>query len=125
MDQTLFTPQDISAFYEAITGRPASPSDLLRAGERVQNLERSFNLLHAGFGRADDLPPRKFVDIPVNKGVFAGEKIDPAGWNRMLDDYYRLHGWDAATGWPTAKCLSDLGLTDVAERLRQNGIDLA
>jgi aldehyde:ferredoxin oxidoreductase len=124
MDRSLFTPEDISTLYEDITGLPASPSDLLRAGERLQNLERSFNLLHAGFGRTHDLPPRKFVEIPVNKGAYAGEKIDPAGWNRMLDDYYRLYEWDAATGWPTLKCLSNLGLTDVAEKLRQNGVDL-
>ena len=124
MDRTLFTPEDISAFYEDITGRRTSPSELLKAGARVQNLERSFNLLHAGFGRSDDMPPLKFVDIPVNKGVYAGEKIDLAGWNRMLDDYYRLHGWEVSTGWPTKKCMSDLGLDDVEERLRRNGVDL-
>ena len=125
MDRTLFTPGDIADFFEDVTGRKTSPAELLEAGERIQNLERAYNLLHAGFGRSDDMPPAKFVDIPVNNGVFKGEALDIDKWNIMLDEYYRLRHWDIQTGWPTRKCLSDLGLDAVSDKLRNAGIDLA
>lgn len=122
MDITVFVPEDIAGFLNDITGRSYSSEELLDAGERLQNLERSFNLLHAGFGRADDMPPRKFTDIPVNEGIYKGEKLDTDKWNQMLDEYYELHGWDRITGWPTKKRLLDLGLDVVVDRLAKNGI---
>jgi len=125
MDRTLFTPEDIAVFFQDVTGRKTSPEELLEAGERIQNLERAYNLLHAGFGRSDDMPPAKFVDIPVNNGVFKGEALNIDKWNKMLDEYYRLHHWDIQTGWSTRKCLSDLGLDAVSDKLRNAGIDLA
>ncbi len=124
MDRTLFVPDDIADMLTDITGKAYSREDLFTAGESVQNLERSFNLLHAGFGRENDLPPRKFVEIPVNDGIFKGEKLDMDQWNKMLDQYYQGHGWDVETGWPTKKGLLDLGLDAVVEKLTRNGIDL-
>ena len=35
-------------------------------------------------------------------------------WNKMLDDYYRSHGWDKR-GLPELETLVNLGLSDVAE----------
>jgi aldehyde:ferredoxin oxidoreductase len=35
----------------------------------------------------------------------------------MVYDYYRLMGWDAKTGKPLRRTLSDLGLEDVAADL--------
>jgi len=57
MDQTLFSPEDIAVFFNDITGKYTSANRLLETGEALQNLERSFNLLHSGFGRSDDYPP--------------------------------------------------------------------
>lgn len=36
-------------------------------------------------------------------------KIDPAKYNRMLDEYYDLRGWDRETSYPTRKTLEDFG----------------
>jgi len=37
----------------------------------------------------------------------------------MKDEYYRLHGWDLSTGWPTLKTLEELGLNEFsAEALK-------
>ena len=107
-----------------VTDRDPGEKEFHQAGESVQNLERSFNVLHAGFGRSDDMPPLKFVDIPVNKGVYTGEKIALAKWNQMLDEYYQHYGWDIETGWPTKKRLLGLGLDTVVEKLQKNGITL-
>ncbi len=124
-DLNLFTPTDIAGLLDALTGQSYSPEELLTAGERLQNMERSFNLLHAGFGRQDDMPPEKLSKIPVNAGVFKGERLDEDGWNKMLDEYYDLHGWDKVTGWPTKERLSALGLDEVISRLAENGIILS
>ncbi len=37
----------------------------------------------------------------------------------MLDDYYRIRGWDETLGWPTAEKLRSLGLPDVARDLEK------
>jgi aldehyde:ferredoxin oxidoreductase len=58
---------------------------------------------------------------PVNSGPFAGEILHEDQWNRVLDEYYSLQCWDRATGQQTEKCLIDLGLSDVARKLRTYG----
>jgi aldehyde:ferredoxin oxidoreductase len=124
-DITLFRPEDIAGFLNDITGMNYVAEDLLNAGERLQNLERSFNVLHAGFNRSDDMPPRKFIDIPVDKGLYEGERLDVERWNQMLDEYYELHDWEKTTGWPTQKRLVSLGLEAVVHKLANNGIILS
>jgi aldehyde:ferredoxin oxidoreductase len=37
----------------------------------------------------------------------------------MLDEYYRLRGWDVSTGWPTKEKLRELGLEEIIEQLYQ------
>lgn len=124
-DIDLMVPEDIAKLLNDITGKNYSPEELLNAGEILQNLEKSFNLLHAGFGRSHDMPPRKFTDIPVNEGIYKGERLHPDKWNQMLDEYYELHGWDRVTGWPTKKRLLSLGLDVVADKLSKNCIILS
>jgi aldehyde:ferredoxin oxidoreductase len=78
---------------------------LIEIGERIWNLERLFNL-KAGFTRADDTLPKRFLEEPANSGTAKGWvcKLD-----EMLPDYYALRGWDEE-GVPTAKTLKRLGL---------------
>ena len=124
MDITLFQPEDIAQFFYELTGVKQSKEELMQAGRRLQNLERAFNLLHAGYGRQDDMPPEKLVAVPVSAGPYKGEKLDLQKWNTMLDEYYTHHRWDIKTGRPTKKCLSDLGLEYVIEKLNQNNIEI-
>ena len=124
MDIDLFRPEEIAGFYNDLTGENQSGESLMQKGEILQNLERAFNVLHAGFGRQDDMPPKKFAEIPVSGGIYKGEKIDWEKWNRMLDEYYDLHGWDRESGWPTVQTLMALGLERVVKKLFQEGISL-
>jgi aldehyde:ferredoxin oxidoreductase len=39
----------------------------------------------------------------------------------MLDRFYELNGWDKKTGWPTRQGLKELGLDEVAARLKKVG----
>ena len=124
MDRTLFTPEDIALFLNDITGKDYSAEELLKAGEVLQNLERSFNLLHAGFGRSDDMPPRKLTEILVKKGTYEGERLHLDKWNKMLEEYYELHGWEKMNGRPKKERLSALGLDFVVEKFARNDINL-
>jgi aldehyde:ferredoxin oxidoreductase len=110
---------EIACLVSAATGRQTDAAELLEIGRRSHNLQKAFNTLHAGFTRQDDLPPRRFLEEPIRSGPFAGAKLDLAKWNRLLDDYYELHGWDQATGWQTRACLEQLGLHSVADQLEK------
>ena len=104
---------DIAAALEAATGMEMDVERLKRIGERIYNLQRCYNVLH-GITRADDCLPRRFTDEPSPSGNARGQVID---LEPMLDEYYRLRGWDPITGWPTPEKLRELGLEDAVERL--------
>ena len=82
----------------------------MRVGERIHNIEKAFNTLHAEFSRKDDYPPQKFLDERIQSGPRKGEKLSLEKWDEMLDEYYELHGWDKETARPTAETLKALGL---------------
>jgi aldehyde:ferredoxin oxidoreductase len=89
----------------AVTGVPCSTGDLIRAGERIWNLERLYNL-REGFTRTDDTLPRRLLEEPAPDGP-------SKGWvshlPEMLEEYYRFRGWDEE-GVPTPRKLKELGL---------------
>jgi aldehyde:ferredoxin oxidoreductase len=85
------------------------------------NLEKAFNLRHTDFDRKDDMPTPRDLKEPIPTGSLAGWKLDEGKWNRMLDEYYDLHGWDRKTSYPKRKTLEDLGLGDVANDLEKIG----
>jgi aldehyde:ferredoxin oxidoreductase len=109
---------------ELVTGISWSPEELMRAGERIQTVERMYNLVHGGFDRKDDMPPRKLMDTSVSDGRYRGEHLDEEHWNRMLDEYYRLHSWDIPTGQPTEHALREIGLSNLIESASGAGIEL-
>jgi aldehyde:ferredoxin oxidoreductase len=51
-----------------------------------------------------------------------GEVVDRGEFERMMDEYYRLRGWDAATGLQTRAKLVELGLGEVADDLEQRNL---
>jgi len=91
-----------------------STDELMQVGERIVTLERLF-LQREGVDRSWDTLPDRYFEEPMESGHFKGEKIDRDAFNRMLDEYYRFHGWDVATGAPQAESLRDLGLDQVLQ----------
>ena len=77
----------------------------MKAGERIFNLERLFNL-GAGFTRKDDTLPERFLKEPLPEGPAKGKV---AMLDEMLPEYYVLRGWDKS-GRPTENKLKELGL---------------
>ncbi len=88
-------------------------AEALRAkGERIFTLERLFNLA-AGFGRADDSLPQRFLKEPAPHGVNAGRT---SAVPEMLPVYYELREWDAE-GRPTPALLERVGLMEEGRRI--------
>lgn len=117
-DPDLLTPEDYASLFTLATGVEYSPDDLMLKGQRVHNIEKAFNSLHAGFEREDDLPPIRFIE-PEPSELSASARIDRGKWNKMLDEYYELQGWDPSTGQQTEAGLRSLGLEFVAQKLKK------
>lgn len=100
---------EIREMLRVITGWTMSEAELLRVGERIYNLERML-AVRDGVSRKDDtLPPRLLLE-PLPE--LPESKLDPAALERMLDEYYRLRGWDQQ-GRPTEEKLKELGLPEI------------
>jgi aldehyde:ferredoxin oxidoreductase len=112
---------ELAELYSAATGWETSVDDLKRIMMRQVNLEKALNLRFTHFDRKDDLPTPRDLHEPIKTGNLAGWKMDEDKYNRMLDDYYDLHGWDRETSYPRRETLIDLGLGYVAEDLAKIG----
>ena len=48
-----------------------------------------------------------------------GKTVSAEEFNCLVDNYYRLRGWDLKTGWPTRETYEKYGLKDVADELEK------
>jgi len=88
----------------------ANKDALLKVGERIVNLERAFNV-REGFGRKDDVYPKRFTTEHLKRGAQADESIIK-NFEGMLDEYYAIRGWNSG-GVPTREKLESLGLKEI------------
>ncbi|MFC1995046.1 aldehyde ferredoxin oxidoreductase family protein [Chloroflexota bacterium] len=105
--------ETLAALYEAATGIIITPATLLKAGERIWNLQKTFNIRH-GWTRKDDLPNTWSPDIPI---IIEGESYGT--FNQMLDEYYDERGWDMKTGIPSVEKLREVGLDELCRASRE------
>lgn len=96
---------EIAAQLAANTGIDYTDESIVKIGERINNLERLFNL-KAGFTAADDTLPRRLLEVPISAGPSKGTI---SHLPEMLPKYYEARGWDAE-GVPTPETLNSLGL---------------
>ncbi len=99
--------KQITPFLHAATGIESlsSSEEVLRIGERVNNLARLFNLREGLTRELDTLPPRFFKE-PLKEGPCRDRVAD---LEQLIDEYYFVRGWDKA-GKPTDDKLKQLGL---------------
>ena len=100
------SPEDFCNQFNAVTGEHWTTEDLFRAGERIWNLERLFNL-EAGIDPAEDRLPRRLVSEPIPEGPSRGHVHHLA---ELLPSYYKERGWSEG-GIPTRELLAALQLT--------------
>jgi aldehyde:ferredoxin oxidoreductase len=120
--EDMYTLQDFCKLYEATTGNQMSEENLMEVGERITNVERSFGVKVAGWGRKDDTVPERFFDEPIDAGPQKGTKLKREDLELMLTDYYQHRGWDIQTGVPTKETLKKLGLHSIARDMTKQGI---
>ena len=96
---------DMVALLNAVTGVGFDSAEMLKAGERIWNLERLFNL-KAGLTKKDDTLPKRLLEEPSPRGPAKGHVVE---LGKMLPEYYELRGWDQE-GVPTEEKLKELGL---------------
>ena len=86
---------------------------LNKAGERVWNLDRAFNI-RDGFDRRHDTLPQRVQTEPLHTRKADGEGQMVRALETFLDEYYRLRGWTEA-GIPSREKLQELGLEYVVK----------
>jgi len=101
---------DITALRYAV-GLEYDLNEYLKVGERIWNLTRLFNIREAGVSRKDvSLPARVFEDpLPLPPKGDKHIRLPKEDFNKMLDEYYKLRGWDS-NGIPTEGKLNELDL---------------
>jgi len=100
--------------FNAVTGWDFDVKDAQDAGFRSAALFRAFNLRH-GMALEKEYPSPRWGSSPED-GPAKGITIMPH-WESMLDNYYKLMGWDRKTGKPYPETLEKLGLNHIVKDL--------
>lgn len=85
-----------------VTGMHITAADVYEIGERINNLERMWNVREGILGPAADMLPARFAQEPDSSGHY----LDVA---QLLPEYYRLRNWDER-GIPRPEHLAKLGI---------------
>ena len=103
----MISPELYAKLISSVTGVKdfADPAYLWKAGERIFNLERMFNV-REGFSKKDDVYPARFKEA-MPSGPSAGQVFET---ETLLSDYYKARGWDPETGIPTIAKLKEWGM---------------
>jgi aldehyde:ferredoxin oxidoreductase len=136
---SLATPDNVgdphleAELFSAVTGIGAEKME--KYGDVIVNLQRAI-LIREGrkLPQADYPQEYNFTEPLGGTGVhvkmmvpgpgdsevdMAGNKLDRESFTGMLKEYYRLRGWDEATGMPRAEALAALGLDGLASLSRK------
>jgi aldehyde:ferredoxin oxidoreductase len=110
--------------FSAVTGLPGDVID--RCAERIVNVQRAIMLQEGRKTPQDDFPPEVNFTQPLPPGPprmvpgagdepvnAVGKVLDRSKFVNMLQEYYRLRGWDEQTGIPGKETLAALGQEDL------------
>ncbi len=101
-------PTTYARVLETLTGMPFTPSDVMKAGERISVLGRLFNS-RAGERREDFRFSSRYYSVPLK-----GRKLEAKKIGNVLDRYFELRGWDPKTALPRPEKLKELGIKSVS-----------
>lgn len=90
--------------------------ELMKLAERTVTLKRCVTVRQGGSRKDDRLPERMFQ--PLEGGPLKGNALDREQFERCLDLYYDMHGWDR-NGIPNSGKLVELGLGWVDDLLER------
>lgn len=102
---------------QSATGWNTSLWDIMKLGERTITIKRAVSV-REGISRKDDCLPDRFFE-PLESGILKGKALDRQEFEKGLDLYYDIMGWNRKTTVPTPGKLLELGLGWVNELLGQ------
>ena len=91
-----------------VTGWDYTANDIKRAGERIHNLKKLFNI-REGWSTGDDWLPGRLLSEALPTGVGAGVRLSADELRQMIRTYYQARGWDDHGLIPESK-LAELNL---------------
>jgi aldehyde:ferredoxin oxidoreductase len=84
----------------------------MNIGRRVVNVMRIYNL-KCGLTPDKEKPSSRYCSYTVD-GPNVDKPIVPH-WEKMMDQYYQMMGWDRKTGMPLPEILKKLGIEDLTK----------
>jgi aldehyde:ferredoxin oxidoreductase len=132
-----------SRLLSSVTGIDFSETAYYQTGERVFNLQRAIQGREGRVGRKDDCLnefnfTQTFEEEPGFFAVFnpdymlpgpggelmsrKGKVVEREQFEKMMDDYYSLRGWDVKSGLQTRKTLETLSLSDILPEMEKRGL---
>ncbi len=87
-----FGPTTYAEILSKITGWDVTYKELMRAGERVFNLQRLLNYRLKGWDYRDDMFADKQSYEPGTIGIYKGKEVP---WDATLKEYYSIRGWSS------------------------------
>jgi aldehyde:ferredoxin oxidoreductase len=103
-----FAPFGVDTFVELLntaTGFEYTEESYMKTGERIWNLTKLFNIRN-GVTRENETIPKRIMEDELEKDE---ARIGREKFEKMLDEYYLLRGWDK-NGVPTKEKLRELDL---------------
>lgn len=108
--------QNVVDMITLCTGFDMDLKDILKIGERSNNIKRLINL-KLGFGKGQDILPRRIRLLALKEGGTQGHVPNA---DKMLSEYYHYRGWNK-DGIPSRKKFDELFLSDALDK--QNFLD--
>jgi len=99
--------ENVCRALSAATGWNYTVAEAMRFGRRTAAILRAFNL-RCGIGPESEYPSRRYGSTPVD-GPAKGQAVSEQ-WEKMLDTWYELVGYERKTGRPKPETLKKLGL---------------
>jgi len=84
---------NLAELYSIVINSKITKEDLVKTGEEINNLCRSFNI-REGITKKDDHLPEWFIKVPIKKGAYDGKTVNEQDFETMLNEYYKLRRWD-------------------------------
>jgi len=103
-----YDPNRMSDLVKAATGWNTNAWELEKVGERALALARLFNAREGITAKDDTVPERLYGG--VSTGPQKGNGLDREAFQKAIQMYYEMAGWDARTAAPTAAKLAELDL---------------
>ncbi len=99
--------ETIVQIVQSVTGWRTSLYELMKVGERANNMYRCFNI-REGFTVDDDRLPDRFFKS-LSDGALKGQSLNREEFKKAIKIYYEMQGWDQK-GIPTQGKLAELDL---------------